>query len=464
MNKDEIANAINILNGRIKKTHEEVSRVDEKHRESAQEDIELKNTIEHLNSELLKRTKLVQQANEQINNILSTTQFFNPSLADNLYNMNGNALQTNSYMAVRQMLGIVNNNTPGVLHGINGINGGNGSNGINQNGSAVGLTNKDVSTAGWWLWTMILERIEYFAGNFKIECENQSLKKAVQSWLFNSCLSGSAVIEKVGDKFKCMCATNVQINDEGEVVSYDAYNSYFVINKMYSGNLKEDEGLHKNQKITDNVVWSQWRSNGYNIWYYVMQYLPKYCDLMYLFWNKARLNKTVVLQKKGNSSTANIEAQNFMNPYQNVVTVNTLGWMEDEGQTEEVKLENKYEIKDLSTGEQTEYAWTNAQTWLNWWDNEIGIRSAPFNTNTARSITDEIAPFTLKLFKIQQDFMNQLEDLIYQIKEKWGIEVKYEFLDNMMVQSTNPNTVASKGEGGNEQEQKYNNGDNNELK
>ena len=150
MNKDEIASAINILNSRIKKTHEEVSKVDETHREAAKEDIELKNTIEHLNTELLQRTKLMQQANEQLNNMLSTTQFFNPSLADNLYNMNGNSLQTNSYMAVRQMLGIVNNNTPGVLHQIEGINvnGSDGTNGINQNGTAVGLTNKDISTAG----------------------------------------------------------------------------------------------------------------------------------------------------------------------------------------------------------------------------------------------------------------------------------------------------------------------------
>lgn len=46
---------------------------------------------------------------------LSTTQFFNPSLAQDMYNMNGNALPVNSYLAIRKMLGIINNNTPGVL-------------------------------------------------------------------------------------------------------------------------------------------------------------------------------------------------------------------------------------------------------------------------------------------------------------------------------------------------------------
>ena len=55
-----------------------------------------------------------QAANSNVET-LSTTQFFNPSLAQDMYNMNGNALPVNSYLAIRKMLGIINNNTPGVL-------------------------------------------------------------------------------------------------------------------------------------------------------------------------------------------------------------------------------------------------------------------------------------------------------------------------------------------------------------
>ena len=52
--------------------------------------------------------------------------------------MNGNSLQLNSYFAIRQMLGIVNNPTPNVLQTIPGLNSSNV--GTSNNGSAVGLT------------------------------------------------------------------------------------------------------------------------------------------------------------------------------------------------------------------------------------------------------------------------------------------------------------------------------------
>ncbi|MBR4486826.1 hypothetical protein IKS57_05845, partial [bacterium] len=61
--------------------------------------------------------------------------------AKDFYNMNGNALATNSYMAIRQMIGIVNNNTPNVKQQIQGINFNNvDGSGNSLNGSAVGLT------------------------------------------------------------------------------------------------------------------------------------------------------------------------------------------------------------------------------------------------------------------------------------------------------------------------------------
>ena len=95
------------------------------------------NTINELNKNLKLATVQLQQQNQDY---LSTTQFFNPSLAKDFYNMNGNALQTNSYLAVRQMIGICNNKTPSVMQSIPGINATiNNSN--NPNGTAVGLAN-----------------------------------------------------------------------------------------------------------------------------------------------------------------------------------------------------------------------------------------------------------------------------------------------------------------------------------
>ena len=95
------------------------------------------NTINDLNKKLSFASAQLQS---QQQDYLSTTQFFNPSLAKDFYNMNGNSLATNSYLAVRQMIGIVNNKTPSVMQSIPGINGAGGS-GSNPNGTAVGLAN-----------------------------------------------------------------------------------------------------------------------------------------------------------------------------------------------------------------------------------------------------------------------------------------------------------------------------------
>ena len=96
-------------------------------------------TLNRIND--LERINLSLQA--QLNNVnqdtLSTTQFFNPSLAKDFYNMTGNSLNTNSYMAIRQMIGIVNNQTSNVKQPINGISL-NNNNGSNSNGTGVGLS------------------------------------------------------------------------------------------------------------------------------------------------------------------------------------------------------------------------------------------------------------------------------------------------------------------------------------
>ena len=71
-----------------------------------------------------------------------------------------------------------------------------------------------------------------------------------------------------------------------------------------------------------------------------------------------------MLQKKGNSSTASIEAQNFIDPYQNVVTVNTVGVLDNLDDTNErVSIENKYDVIDLGHGEETQYSFTNFTLW-----------------------------------------------------------------------------------------------------
>ena len=402
------------------------------------------NLINKLSSENLGLKTQLQQED----NTISTTQFFNPSLAKDFYNMNGNSLQINSYLAVRQMLGIVNNPTSNVLQAIPGLNSSN--TGHNPNGSAVGLTTTR-KVQGWWLWTMILNRITYFQNLFKIECKNSKLLKAVHQYLLNLVLSGYAMIEKEDDNYYSYAITNIKLNEKGELESAQKYNSSFVINEVKTND--KDIGL-SDFKDGDNVVWGQWRSNGYNIWYYVMCYLLNSVDLLYICWNRSRLNKTIVLQKKGNNSTASVEAMNFINPYQNVVTVNTVNTLDSENDSK-IELENRYEVIDIGDGAQTQFSYTNFLNWTNWWDNEIGLRSASNGSSDGtRSITDEVQPDKLKLNKQQQDMLFNLKLFCEQIKEKFNEEVTIE-LEDIEAVKENPET---KDEEGQEQEQTINNG------
>ena len=457
-------NIIHRLNQKIQEngTHVESEDV-RKQKESAllQDTVD---TIKGLNTELKQARAQLNAQNLETSKILSTTQFFNPSLAKDFYNMNGNSLQTNSYMAVRKMVGIANNTTPGVQQQISNLSV-NADGTINPNGTAVGLTNGSQVNdyVGWWFWTHILVRIEYFANMFEIKCSDKKLKRAVERYLTDVVLSGYAVIEKVGDTYRNWCCNNVRLNEDGNLKSFDAYNSAFVINEIQHDNKDQDVGLHKNFR-PDAFVWGMWRSNGYNVWYYLVEYLMHTADLLYVFWNNARFNKTLVVQKKGNDATASLEANQILDPTQPMVSVNTVGILDNDDNTDidghSIKLENYYAVEHLGDGEQAQYSVSNLLLWNDYWDNLVGIRSMPLNTNTNRAIANEINPLTIKISKIQQDFKRCLQNMCDQIEEAgWG-HVEFDLLDDLLLQSLNPNE-ASKNEGGNETEQKFNNGEDN---
>lgn len=379
-----------------------------------------------------------QLAKQDIDNTISTTQFFNPSLAKNMYNMNGNSLCTNSYMAIRQMLGIVNNPTPNVLQPINGLNI-SGTSTANPNGTAVGLTTNQ-QVQGWWLWELILERITYFTNLFTIECQDKKLLKAIHEYIQCTILSGHGCIEKVGDKYKAWAITNVKYDESGDIVSAQKYNPGFVMNTM---ELKENQGLME-FKENDNTITGKWRSDGYNIWFFVMSYLFNAVDLIYIYWNRSRLNKTIVEQRKGNNSTANIEAMNYINPYQNVVTINTVNVLADNNQM--IEKENRYDIKDLGNGQETQFSYSNFTNWIWFWDNTYGIRSTVGSGGDGtRSITDEVQPLKLRINKIQNDMLFNLQCMLTEIKDKWNIEVTATIQDMDEVKE-NPEVKDEQGE------------------
>lgn len=137
MKNMKVEDVTKALRDKVAENVDKNNKVDENNQKDNTVLVDALNTINELNKNLKLATVQLQQANQDY---LSTTQFFNPSLAKDFYNMNGNALQTNSYMAVRQMIGICNNKTPGVMQSIPGINAVTGGT-SNPNGTGVGLAN-----------------------------------------------------------------------------------------------------------------------------------------------------------------------------------------------------------------------------------------------------------------------------------------------------------------------------------
>ena len=134
--RQKVNNTLNDLHSAIASNEDKNNNIDFKNKQDNKIFSDAIKVIAELNSKLDLATK---QLNQQGNNTLSTTEFFNPSLAKDFYNMNGNSLQTNSYMAIRQLLGIVNNNTPNVKQSLN-LWGQNNNLGQLPNGTGVGLT------------------------------------------------------------------------------------------------------------------------------------------------------------------------------------------------------------------------------------------------------------------------------------------------------------------------------------
>ena len=99
---------------------------------------------------------------------------------------------------------------------------------------------------------MILNRITYFQNLFKIECKNNKLLKAIHQYLLNLVLSGYAMIEKQGDNYYSYAITNIRLNEKGDLISGQKYNSSFVINEVKTSDDK-DIGL-SDFKDGDNVV------------------------------------------------------------------------------------------------------------------------------------------------------------------------------------------------------------------
>ncbi|MBR4486825.1 hypothetical protein IKS57_05840 [bacterium] len=53
---------------------------------------------------------------------------------------------------------------------------------------------------------------------------------------------------------------------------------------------------------------------------------------------------------------------NYVSAYQNVVTINTVSMLDNNNQA--IERENRYEIKDLGNGQETQFSYTAFTNWI----------------------------------------------------------------------------------------------------
>lgn len=397
---------------------------------------------------------------------VSTTQFWKDSLAKNLYNMNGNSLGTNSYLYVRQLLGIVNGaatqtDNKTLQQPMEGLLNSQMNPNQNTNGSGVGLIAENNRIQGWWLWIFILERFDYFVNLVKWKTDDLNLKKALTKYSFNVVCAGIGGIQrrKVGEKYlyKSFAIDDLRLNDWDEPVdAVHIYDSQMIMRTQSADT--EPENLETIDLNSDDVVYGKWRTNGYSIWFYIMGYLFQGIDMLFIFWNKVRMTQTMIFQKKSDSASASNEAEVIMNPYAPVKPINTAGYSNDNNQGG-LTYANRYEVVEVGDAKNNEYMFHNFVDWMSYWDSCIGIRTLDAHQGEARSISDEVQPLNIRISKLQQSYIDELDNLKLMIKEKWDIEVDYEFDDEIILSEMSRENPAFKKEGGNESEQNNNNGE-----
>lgn len=91
---------------------------------------------------------------------------------------------------------------------------------------------------------------------FNVECEDEKLKAAIYKYLQDVVLAGYAVIVKDGENYKNYCCNNVELDKDGNLKSFEAYNSAFVINQVIKHWEDEKYGIVTLNNGTD-YVWGQ---------------------------------------------------------------------------------------------------------------------------------------------------------------------------------------------------------------
>ena len=455
---NKLKDELNDLSSQAKK---EASEVDNKIKIQQNDIDNLLRTQKTMNSN-------VDNSKVYFQNTLSTTQFFEGSLANDVFNQAGNTVPWYYKTFARKVRGLNMQGASAYQQSANVLNTNNNTQSLNpENGTGVGWgmdgSNKLNQLMGqkWWAWWVVqLATIQKFTGLVTFECEDKKLLVQLYRAYQLAIVAGHALIRKQDDKYAIYFAYNVEYDEFNEPIKATKSSATWFFN---NGSIPNDDEDKEVDLTSDEYILLTWDINHYNIWFYTVFYTIDYIDLLYIWLNRTFISRAIIFQEVGSQGASKEEALQLMNPINTVIQIRTSGLEAAEHQsmisstrTNELEIANKYKYLQLGDSQADSIFSAFPKIWMNIWDSILGLIPPNNKLDAARSISDEIEPNETINQILQKKYGLSLDLFIDELKAKWQVEVKYTLAfeqqekKDELENNANP---AFKKESGNENEQ-----------
>ena len=402
-------------------------------------------TKDNLDS-LLRQQKFFMNNDPQVynNNTLNTTQFFNGSLAKDVFNMDGNAVPWYYKTYARKVRGLNMQGRDAYAVTDNNLNNQSPNGTITQtnNGSSgVGFTQSPLYATmqqKWWAWWVVqLCTIQKLTGLVTFESDNKRLLVTLYKLYQLAILCGFSVLEKVDDKhFKIYCAYNVKYDSMQVPQTCTISSPDWFFNAGQIPDDQQDQDINLNE---EKYILLNWDINNYNIWFYTVFYTVDYVDLLYIWLNRCFISRAIVFQEVGSPQASKQEAEQLLNPINSIIQIRTSALEEAEKLIEsprsnEMTIANKYKYLQLGDAQSDAVFSSFPKIWLNIWDSILGIVPPNNKLDASRSISDEVLPNDAINEILQKKYGLPLDLFCDELKEKWGVDVSYQLQVELMQQ------------------------------
>lgn len=433
---NESLEALQKLSNQNKEQAEQIEQLVNEQKRLLKESAEKQARLVAQEQQLQETSKINSTVNQQLaggiypNNTFNTFQFFNGSLAKDVFNRNGNVINGEYKFLARRAAGMETQGNTAYQTSLNNLNGPIGSAPANSTG--VGWTNnKDGDTLlkqKYWAWWVVqLTTMSKIAAVVNWETEDFKLKIALYKLYKTAMLTGWAAIKKTKTNWKVFEVQNIKRDEDGEITSYSIQDATWFLDGDMS-NIPEDDDRQEIQADNREYQLLQWDVDGYNVWFYTIFYTLDFIDIEWEWVSRVFFERAILFQLVGSDEeNATSEYQQISTPGIRVIKVKTAGiesadnFVKQNGGS--IVVGNKYAYTELGNIQDTAQFQTFSKLWLNLWDSLLGIVPMNSKMDASRSTTDESSPTVDVNRMLQNKYGLTVQLFTQEFKEKFGIEL-----------------------------------------